>query len=113
MQTHFFRRDIVGFERMGFVRSLSKLGDRQTEENVVHRGIADEAHFEDVVLLDVGLFAEFCSQVVYAIDYGIMKLGEFFFGLGVCDSADNIVAETCLGIEDGFGCLALTGGHID
>jgi hypothetical protein len=106
-------RNIVGIERMGFVRCPAKLNYWQTKENMAHRRIADDRHFVDVVRLNVGFFAELFSQVVYAIDYGFVKLGEFFIGLSVCDSADNIVAEACLGIQGGFGSLTLTGGHIN
>jgi len=113
MQIHLGSRDIMGIEGMGFIRGPAKLGNRQTKKNVAHRRIADETNFVNVVAIDIGFFTELSGQVVYAIDYGFVKLAEFFAGLSVGDSAYNIVAEARLGIEGGFGCLALTGGHID
>ena len=106
-------RDIAGIERIGLVRRLAELGYGQSEENVVHRRVAGDAHFEDIVCIDGGFFAEPGGQVIYAINYGFLKLGEFFVGPGVCDSADDIVAEAGLRIECGFGGPAPAAGHVD
>ncbi len=83
---------------MGFVRRHAEAYHRQVEENMVHRCIADGGDFVYLFFVDSGRLAQLHDEGVYAVDYCPVKLCEFLIGLGVCDSADDVVTELDLRI---------------
>ena len=104
---------IVGVERMGLIRRLAELRDRQPNENMAHGCIADGTHFVYPARLDLGLLAEFFNECVDAVDDRVMKLGKFSVVLGIGNPANDIVAELGLRIEGGLRGPARSVCHVE
>jgi hypothetical protein len=79
---------------------------------MIHSRIADDAHFVYAVRLHRSLFAKPTDQVIYTVYYDFIQLGRFLIGLGVGDSAYDVIAVLSLGIGGRLSCCAPAGGHI-
>jgi hypothetical protein len=71
-----------------------------------------DADFVYALRLHRSLFAKPTDQVIYTVYYDFIQLGRFLLGLGVGDSAYDIIAVLSLGIGGRLRCCAAAGGHI-